>query len=309
MPVIRAAVAVQDFGEDLYGLHDRGSGTIEVQIAICHGDRSRPYGFEMAPSRQGLEQGEFADRSGDVVAAGSDDEEVRVGVANLLPGDGAGELALLAEHDLAVGGFDQFGSPVAHGKDRVGPFEHDDGRCGLVAHRVGDGTHAGAHRRDKVFACGLEMQAAGDAANAVKDAVDGSGTEGQDLRGQEAAADSLNVVGSDRADFAVHLGDEQVGMEVADAVGIDVVEGFVQVEATAHFRVDLAAGHADVEGRAGAGGQGSHPLWVVAFMGTAHQRIARAEGTDNLGSAGEKGKNAHGRFSLVRAGVLCRGGV
>jgi hypothetical protein len=306
MPVIPAAVTVQDFGEDLYGLHDRGSGTIEVQIAIRYGDSSRPYGFELAPARQGLEQGELAHRSGDVVAAGSDDEEVRVGVENFLPGDGAGELPLLAEQDLAVGGFDEFGSPVAHGKDRVGPFEHDDGRCGLVAHRVGDGTHAGAHRRDKVFACGLEMQAAGDAANAVKDAVDSSSTEGQDLRGQDAAADSLDVVGSDRADFAVHLGDEQVGMEVADAVSIDVVEGFVQAEATSHFRVDLAARHVDVEGRAGAGGQGSHPLWVVAFMGTAHQRIASAECADDLGSAGEKGKDAHGKFSLVRAGVLLK---
>lgn len=98
-------------------------------------------------------------------------------------------------------------------------------------------------------------------------------------------------------------------MEVADPVGIDVVEGFMQVEATTHFRVDLAAGHADVEGWAGAGGQGSHPLRVVAFMGTAHQHIASAQGTDDLGSAGEKGKNAHGMFSVVREPVLCRGGV
>jgi len=293
MPVVRAAIAVQDFGEDLYGLHDRGTGTIEVQIAICHGGGSRSYGFETAPARQRLEQGEFADRSGDVVAAGSDDEEVWIGVANLLPGDRAGELPLFAEQDLAVGSFHQFGSPVAHGKDRVSPFEHDDSRCGIVAHRVGDGTHAGAHRRDKTFACGVEIKVEGDAANVVKDAVDGSGTEGQDLRGQDAAADSLDVVWSDRADFAVHLGDEQVGTEVADAVGIDVVEGFVQAEATANFGVDLAAGHGDIEGRAGAGGKVSHPLWVVALMGTADQRIAGAEGTDDLGSAGKKGKDAH----------------
>lgn len=122
------------------------------------------------------------------------------------------------------------------------------------------------------------------------------------MRGQEAATDYVDVVGGDRTDFAVHLGDEQVGMEVADAVGVDVVEGFLQVEAAAHFRVDLAAGHADIEGWAGAGGKSSHPWRVVAFVGTAHQRVARAQCADDLGSTGEKGKDAHGRFSLVRAG-------
>src|SRR6266568_9052174 len=107
MPLIRASVAMQDFGNYLHGLDNRGSRTVEVQIAIRQCDPSRPYGFQLPPSRQRLQQRQFAHRSANAVAAGSNDQEVRIRIANFIPGDCLGVLPLQAQQRLAIRRFHQ----------------------------------------------------------------------------------------------------------------------------------------------------------------------------------------------------------
>jgi hypothetical protein len=86
----------------------------------------------------------------------------------------------------------------------------------------------------------------------------------------------------------VRLCNEEIRVKLADQVRIDVVKRFVQLEPSPYFSVDFPAGHAHIECRPGTRGQVPHPLGVVAFMRTTHQRITRAKRTDDLRSTGEE---------------------
>jgi len=120
--VVAAKDGVEDFeaGDEAWaGAREVRSAVDGVNAAIAHGGKHRPRGWE----REGTELG---DGFGEMVAAGHDDDDVRSGCEDFVPGDAAGFFSGCGEQRDAAGEGDHLRDPVASLERWVEPLEAED---------------------------------------------------------------------------------------------------------------------------------------------------------------------------------------
>ena len=137
---IAGSVRVDDLRDDLDGFHDCCAGAIGVFVAISKAT-TVPFltAFRLAlPSGGGLAgcgssflvrfEGERGSRRG----RRSNSQGWRK--RGIFGQEGVGELAGMAEEGAAVGQLHEFGGPVGHHENGVGPFDEDNGGGGAAAY-------------------------------------------------------------------------------------------------------------------------------------------------------------------------------
>jgi hypothetical protein len=82
--------------------------------------------------------------------------------------------------------------------------------------------------------------------------------------------------GADCTYLAVGLSDDQVWRQLDKPLRVDFVEGLAGGQARTNSRVDIGARARSVEGRTTYARQTLHPAWVVAFVRSSDESIARA---------------------------------
>ena len=282
--------AVEDFSEDFGGADDSHAGAVEVAVSVGEDDAAVADGAEIVPAGVGGEGGQIALGAREVVAAGGDDEDFGVGLADLVPIDGAGVLASEAEQDFAVGGIDEFRPPVSEGEDGVCPFEYDDGWSCVGGAALAEAGEAGFFVLDQGAARFGSVEGQGDAFDASENAVEGSGGEGEDWCGMESAAGE--VAWGDGADLAVLLSEDEVGVEGLDMGGVEDVKRLPGADASVDLAIDFAAGDGGVEGGLAERGQSGDPWRIVALVGAPDEQFAQAERADDFRGAGKKREDA-----------------
>ena len=236
----------------------------------------------------------FTDNLVEGEAAGEEESHVGGGGGDGLPGDALGLLAGTGEHILPAGAGDLLGHPVPGGEGRVEPLEREDAGSGR-----GEGCGWGRARAQ----VGGEAGTLGGAARGLADLLDGAGNalEVEGREGEDAGAklllvhDPVDLALAHGADIAEGLGDDEVGLELAQAGDIDRVGRAAGGEEVADGGVDLGLGKAArLDGGAGEDGEAARLGGVVALVGDADDLVAGADGEDDLGGAGEEGGDAHG---------------
>ena len=152
-----------------------------------------------------------------VVAARHGDDDLGLGGGDRLPRRLLGVLAGEAEDVLAAGHLDELRRPVAGDEDRVEPLERRHARARRAAH----GDAARASTRSRVRATSIERRLRAPVACAI---VRTSPIVSPNVLGSSettfgqvgiSSASSRDLVVGDRAHRAQRLGDDQVGLEVA----------------------------------------------------------------------------------------------
>lgn len=242
-----------------------------------------------------LEQGDFLDGAGDVESAGVDDDNVGVGLHDGLPFEPGGMFSGLAEEVFSTGHFDEFGYPVSGGHEGLDPFDGGDGwpvveGGGFVCYFV----HFVLNSIDEFVAALGDSEGVGDGLEVAPDVGEAVGFEGDDadLAIGPVAYGLFYVAKADGADFALALGEDDVGFELAKGVGKDAVDGEAFLEDGFDALVDFVAGAFDGELGFGAGGKGFDGLGIVALVGPSDEHGLGAEGADGFGGAGDKGDDS-----------------
>ena len=207
----------------------RGPGRAHIASAstacTAHAGGQQPLGDE--PVGLGL-------RTAAVVAARRHDDEVGPGVVHGLPLDPHRLLTDHTEHALASGGLDHLGDPVARGVRRVDPLQDDDARTrrGVAGgHLLADDLEARAQRGDQCLRLGAAPHGLAQRDDRGQHVVEGVRVEGQHVgRAPEVGQRLVDLGDVERADRAEVLGDHEVGVELGERAGVEVVE----VRAVAH---------------------------------------------------------------------------
>jgi hypothetical protein len=80
------------------------------------------------------------------------------------------------------------------------------------------------------------------------------------------------------------LRDEEIGLEPADQLRVDMIKRLATFKASPNFGIDFATRHFDIERRTRADWQLPHPFRVVAFVRSPDQEFVRAETANDFGS-------------------------
>src|SRR6185369_698807 len=118
--------AVEELGEPLDAVHHTGTGTAEAAVGVDRMDAAGPHGSQTLPDGAVLRiRRERHLRLGArlVEAARHDDDDIRIGRFDLLPGQPPGGVAGARDDVVAAGRRDHLGNPVAAGKGWIEPFE------------------------------------------------------------------------------------------------------------------------------------------------------------------------------------------
>ena len=120
----------------------------------------------------------------------------------------------------------------------------------------------------------------------LQDLVQGAGVEGEDLGlAAEDIQGLVDLAGGDRADRAQVLGQDQVGAQVADGLGVEPVDRLSAADTRADQPVDLGWFGGRRQGRAR---HHPHPAglgWPVAFVGDPDQVSFQPQGVDDFRGA------------------------
>jgi hypothetical protein len=120
------------------------------------------------------------------------------------------------------------------------------------------------------------------------------------------AAHAGHVLARDGADVAQVLGDDEVGLEVADQRVVERIERPAVEHGRAHRGVVVAASQlVRVDPRRRDDGELGNARRVVAFGGAPDEQIGAAERADDLGGAGEEGADAQA-VSVSQPGTTAR---
>ena len=164
-------------------------------------------------------------------------------------------LSGLAEDIVAARAVDLLGNPVATGEGRVEPFEREDAGAGRG--EGGGRGHAFAQIRSHARALGGAAGGLGDLLDGAGDAFEVEGREGEDAGAELLFVDdAVDLPFADGADVAESLGDDEVGLEFAQAGNVDGVGRAAGGEQSADGGVDLRLGEAArLDGGGGEHGQ------------------------------------------------------
>ena len=176
-----------------------------------------------------------------VVAAGHDDDDV--GLARPAPRSQlrCSECSpAKPEHVLAAGVLDQLRGPVPGRERRVQPLER--GHRGRRAPRTASRTRSMRAEASWIRSTRrvLAVGGLGERADVAEHLAERVGVERDDPRvGGHLLGDRAHVVGRHRAHRAQRLGDDQVGLELAQQRAVELVDRLPGQRALAHGGVDL----------------------------------------------------------------------
>jgi hypothetical protein len=175
-----------------------------------------------------------------VVAARHADHDARLGRRDGLPRRLLGVLARKAEDVHPACQLDDLRRPVPGDEDRVEPLDcHDRDALG-AADGDADRVDAGALARDQLERRVARVGELGDGAHVAERLAERVRVERDDARlGGDRARDLAHVVVADRADRAKLLGDDEVGLEVVQEIGVELVDRLAALGVFADGGVDL----------------------------------------------------------------------
>ena len=185
---------------------------------------------------------------------------------------------------------------------RIDPFDRRDRRL-LRQVRGGfrDGVHPRLQFRDDPLRRVAAAERLADMADIGPHIRQAERLAGNDLhrRAGPVAHCGLDVGQARAADLALVLGDDDIGTEVAQPVGVDAVDRQPVAHQVLDPGIDLAAAAAEFELRRGQDRQRLDARRVVAFVGPSDQVAAAAQGADDFGGAADQRDDAHDNGSLV----------
>ncbi len=178
--------------------------------------------------------------------------------------------------------------------DGVEPLErrhpHGLGGADRDAHAV-DPRGGGLH---EVYAGVARVGRLGERADVAQDLAERVRVERDDRGpGVQPLGDRADVVVGDRAHRAQRLGDDQVGLELREAVLVQLVDGAALLRQLAHRAVDLRGRQPGADHVARDLGQAEHLGRVVALVRDGGNLAAEAEGEQHLGGGRDEGDDAH----------------
>ena len=221
-------------------------------------------------------------------------DDLRLRRCDGAPGRLLGVLAGKAEHVDAAGELDQLRRPVARGEDRVEPLDRSDHRPLGTLHRHAHAIDASALAGDEVERGVARSRRRGDGADVAHRLADRLRIECDHLR---ARGDHLGLlddfVVGDRADRAQLLGDDQVGLQLAQELGIELVDGALAGDRGAHGGVDLARRQALRQTVPGHAWQLERTCGMIALVRHRDDIVAEPEREEQLGCVRHERNDPH----------------
>ena len=268
-------------------------------MVVAHGAQLLPDG--VADERPHLPLGHL-----DVVTARCNEDHVRISGGDLLPGDPWRRLARRAEQADAAGDVDQLRHPVPARHRRVHPLDEGELLLRPSGDLGGDGGEALLHRGDEFLAGLRTADSFGDAGDVGVDVGEGVRAHRDDARlpVHELAHRALHVGERHGANFALVLREDDVGLELFQRFGVDVVDRQPVLDERANGLVDVGARAFDAKLRTRDRRQLEHRGRVVAFVRARDLQIAGAERIQYLGRAGDERDDAR-----MGGAVLCHDDV
>jgi hypothetical protein len=184
---------------------------------------------------------------------------------------------------------------VAADVRRVEPLERDDARPLRAVDRRLDRIDPLGGQIHEARALVRHARRGGQVARAREHLAQRGGIERQDLWNRvHLLGEGPHVVGRHRADLAQRLRDDQVGGEVAEREGVELVDGLAALGSLAYGAVDVRRSEALWDHRASEVGQ-LPGLWrIIALVGDRDHLLAEAEREQRLRRGGDEAGYAHG---------------
>jgi hypothetical protein len=201
-----------------------------------------------------------------------------------------------AEHILAAGEVDQLRCPVTCRIRRIEPLERDHARPATAAHRQADAVDPLRGLADQIDRRVLGVCGLCDRSGIAQNLSQRVRIERDHHRlTVDLRRDFAHVVVGDGADRAQRLGDDQLGLQVVQRVGVELVDRLSVERPLLDGRVDLGGAETVRQLVPRNPGQGCRLRWVVALMGDADDVIAQSEGEQQLGRGRNQAHDAHAR--------------
>ena len=177
--------------------------------------------------------------------------------------------ARFAKQIQTTGEINQFRHPVAGGHQGVQPFNAGDGRVlRQMAGSRGDALNAIFQSRDHLHAAFGNAERPGDFQNVVPDIGQCVRRERQNARLEtDPAADCLFHFGqTDRANFALRLRQDEIGPQLFQLPGVDLIDRQGILQQGIDLAIDLEAGGLDVQLRSSAGREPANGRRKITFV-------------------------------------------
>ena len=280
---------MQDVGEQLQPVDDSRSGAGEVGGRVDGDDLAGADRAQLLDVHLGLTVGDLG-----VVAARHHQHDVGRDGGDLLPAALLGVLAGQAEHVVTAGEPDQLRGPVARGEGRIQPLQRDDPGTPCVASCGADAIDPPRGPGNQLGGGVLGVGRLGDRAGVPEHLADRVRIQRDDHRlGVDLLRDRAHVVIGDRAHRAQRLGDDQVGLELVQRVGVELVDRLARHRALLDGRVDLSGAEAAGQPVTGDLRQSQRLLGIVALVRDGDEIVAEAERVQHLGGGWNEADDAH----------------
>ena len=275
---------MEDVGEQLQPVDDPRAGAREVRRGVDRDHAARPQRLELVGVGLRLLQ-----RALGVVAARHHHDDLGRGRGHLLPTARLRRLARQPEHVEAARVLDHLRRPVARAEDRVEPLQRGDGDA------VG-GPYGQPHAVDPARGGGDELDAGvlgvgglGERADVAQDLPDRVRVERDHLRLRvHPLGHGADVVVGHRADGAQGLRDDQIRLQRAQRILVELVDRAAGGGELPHRAVDLVRRQAGPDHVARDLGQLQRLARVVALVGHGGNLVAEPEGEQGLGGRGDE---------------------
>jgi hypothetical protein len=231
-----------------------------------------------------------------VVAARHDDHDVRARRGDLVPAALLGILPGKSEHVVAAGVVDQLRGPVAGDERGIQPFQGDHaGPAHDVARQHADPVNPGRGVLYEVHRLVLGVGGLGQRARVGENLADRVRVQRDHHReAVDLVRDLADVVIGDGAHRAQRLGDDQIGGQLAERLGVELIDRFTGERALLDRGIDLRRGEPVGQPITGDLRQITHRRGIVAFVGDADDIGPEAEGEEHLCGRWDETDDAHG---------------
>ena len=234
-----------------------------------------------------------------IESAGHDDHQVGLRGGVPLPGLLLRLLTDEAEHILAAGVVDQLRGPVAGDIGRIEPLERDHPRSPRAPHGQPDPIDSGRGLTDQIHGSVLGVCGLCDRSGIAQDLSHSVRIERDHQRlAVDLLGDLPDVLVGDGADLAQRLGDDQVGLEVLEHLGVELVDRFAAERELLDGRVDLRRRESGGKLVSRHSRERRGRRRVVALMGDGDDVVPEAEREHHLGRGGNQAYDAHTRSKI-----------
>ena len=283
---------VEDLGEDRQGLDQTGTGSVEELVSVGQEHASLFYRAQLGPGRPLDHAHQLLARAAEIEATGKHDDHVGIGIRELSDREPRGVGARSAQQVLAAGQRHQLRDPVSGGHQGVQPLDAGHARSPrLAGSPLCDLREPVRQRIGQLAAAFAGAESHGYLDDRAPDITKSLGRQRHDL-GPFAGPDrerGFQVSEAGGADLALVLGQDVGRSQLAEPIRVDLVDREPVAHQALHPVVDLAAAGPSVELGPGEHRQVPDLGREIAFVGTADQLRAEAQGTGDLGRAGEQG--------------------